>query len=244
MNIPTIAILNQSSLVTDDQVKDVAAALQIQVSRDFAPLWHADASVGFVGKGMEIAAGVWVLLICDTSDQAGALGYHDLTGAGDPLGKVFVADDLRDGMQWSVTASHELLEMLADPWINLAAQDGSQFYAYEVCDACESDSYGYSIVTPDGKSILVSDFVLPDWFQAGTNQPGPFDFRGQVLKPLQLLPDGYISVFQAGVGEGWTQKDGQFSSARVEARSVAQPGSRRYRRRIGKRYWRRSVLGS
>lgn len=48
------------------------------------------------------------------------------------------------GLSWSVTLSHELCEMLADPWINLSAEvdDGSgrpnKFYANEVCLASDT----------------------------------------------------------------------------------------------------------
>src|SRR6266581_3514657 len=97
-------------------------------------------------------------------DFAGALGYHDLTKQGLPLGKVFAGSDMKLGYNWTVTASHELLEMLADPDINLTAfvQDSDTsgiLYAYETADACEADEYGYKI---DG--VLVSDFVFPSWF--------------------------------------------------------------------------------
>src|SRR6266571_4314023 len=57
----------------------------------------------------------WWLVILDTSDVADALGYHDFTPAGRPIGKVFAQSDIMDNLEWTVTASHELLEMLADP---------------------------------------------------------------------------------------------------------------------------------
>jgi hypothetical protein len=42
------------------------------------------------------------------------VGYHDLTNEGLPLGKVFAGSDMVNGYNWTVTASHELLEMLID----------------------------------------------------------------------------------------------------------------------------------
>lgn len=59
-----------------------------------------------------------------------------------PLGKVFAGTDLKYGYTWSVTASHELLEMLADPNINLTvllqnSETAGTLYAYEVCDAAK-----------------------------------------------------------------------------------------------------------
>ena len=66
------------------------------------------------------AAGTWWLSILDNTDRAGVLGHHDLTPDGLPVGKSFAGTDKHYGHSWTVTASHELLEMLADPDINLS----------------------------------------------------------------------------------------------------------------------------
>src|SRR5262249_16767163 len=150
-------------------------------------------------------------------DQAGALGYHDTTPDGLPQGKIFAASDMQYGLAWSVTASHELLEMLADPYINLAAtvfpgNHGAymSLYAYEVCDPCELDSEGYEI---DG--VLVSDFVYPTWFEPfWAAESKRFDYLSKISKPLQLLPGGYISVYDVLYGEGWTQLYGEEGTER------------------------------
>src|ERR1700735_4567820 len=55
----------------------------------------------------------WLVLFND-SDQANALGCHDLTTGGLSIGKVFAASELKAGTSWTVTARHELLEMLGD----------------------------------------------------------------------------------------------------------------------------------
>src|SRR5258708_24239792 len=114
-----IAVINASTVLTDDQVQAAVPALQTQVHRDFAPIWGIDADVSFVPSGSNPNPGLWWLTVLDDSDQAGALGYHDITDQGLPLGKGFAGTDLKYSKQWTVTASHELLEMLADPEINL-----------------------------------------------------------------------------------------------------------------------------
>src|SRR5260370_15791019 len=155
-----IAVLNASSVLTDDDVAAVVPALQTQVSRDFAPIWGIDADLRFVAHNDKPAAAEWWLVMLDNSDVAGALGYHDLTPQGLPLGKVFAKTDMDFGEQWSGTASHELLEMLADPTINLTvfeeSTSGGRLYAYEVCDACESEKFGYK-----SHVVLFSDFAYP-----------------------------------------------------------------------------------
>lgn len=223
-----IAVMNASTVVTDDkQVQKVVDALQTQVSRDFAPAWGIDADLRFVPKGSKPQPGEWWLVILDNSDQAGALGYHDLTSQGLPLGKVFAKSDMAFGEQWSGTASHELLEMLGDPNINLTvfeeSTSGGRLYAYEVCDACEAEQFGYKI-----NGVLVSDFVFPSWFESFRKKGTQFDLRKKIKKPFQLLSGGYIGIYDVKSGSGWTQ----LTAERVNFRSRPPVGSRRERRTV------------
>lgn len=254
-----IAVLNQSTVVKDADVQACAAALQIQISRDFAPAWDIDAEVVFIPgiqtvqggiEGTAVPAGAWQLVILDDSDQADALGYHELTAAGMPLGKVFAGSDIADGASWQVTASHELLEMLADPNINdvteLDNSDGTiTFYAKEVCDAVEADALGYEIQlpAPSGELIWVSDFVTPAWFVA--NAMGKVDFMGRIANPFQLAPGGYISIFKVPSSAiGWTQITARVMAdemGSVPGGPAPRTGDRRYRRALPDTQWRRST---
>lgn len=202
-----IDVINETTKVSDQTIKWLAAALQKQVVRDFEPIWGYTATLVPIPKGgTPSIATNWQLVFMDDADQAGALGYHDLTTAGLPLGKVFVETTIQSGNSWSVTASHELLEMLADPYANeatilLVSNSKGTAYAYEVCDACEEDSLGYII-----NSFKVSDFVTPDWFNPETLRPNTkYDFMGHVTAPLQLLPGGYIGVYEIPNIRGWDQ---------------------------------------
>jgi hypothetical protein len=236
-----VALINGSTVLRDAEVRAAVGPLQTQVRRDFAPAWGITAHLAFVGKGKRPPAGAWWLAVLDDSDAAGALGYHDLTDAGLPLGKIFAGSDRRAGDRWTVTASHELLEMLADPDINLAAitegRDGTlTVYAYEICDPCEADRLGYSI---DG--VLVSDFVHPAWFESFRRSGGArFDQRGRIKRPFQVLPGGYLSVYRAPPGSGWTQVTAQPGRAAYASRPRV--GSRRERRRTPRHLWVRSAV--
>jgi len=235
-----VAVINESTAVTDADMPAVVAALQKQVSSEFAAAWGIDAALHWIPKEIQPNQAFWQLVILDDSDQADALGYHETTAAGLPLGKVFARTTIQSGGSWTVTASHELLEMLADPEINLTVfvQDGEttgKLYMYEVCDAVEEVIY-------DIDGVPVSDFVLPSYFQPGT--PGatpapPFDHLGQLAKPLPaLLEGGYIGVFDVGQGGPWTQ----LTDLRLRhPRMVPAAGSRRHRRLLPRSRWRRSV---
>ena len=202
-----ISVINASTVLSDAEIRPVIDALQKQVTNDFRPAWGVDAELAFISTGAEPLAGTWWLTILDDSDQAGALGYHDLTPDGLPIGKVFAGTDLKYGSNWTVTASHELLEMLGDPNINLTVmvqtseENAGKLYAYEVCDACEDDSFSYKIGDAN-----VSDFVFPSWFEdfraEGSTQ---FDQTRKINGPLVLLKGGYIGVFDITAGSGWQQ---------------------------------------
>jgi len=233
-----IAFINASTVVSDNDAKAVMSALQKQVSNDFAPVWGVDAILQFFKQGQATPTGYWWLTILDNSDQAGALGYHDITSEGLPLGKIFAKSDLQYGSAWSVTASHELLEMLGDPDINLTVfrqntNDSGILYAYEVCDACEADEFAYKI-----DNVLVSDFVYPSWFEDIIYDGIQYDHLKKIDKPFLLLEGGYISIYKINSGEGWTQLNPP--GARLEYKMRAKVGTRRERRRTPKHQWLRS----
>jgi hypothetical protein len=228
MPIPVIAITNASTCLTDAQVEAVLPALQKQVSADFKAYWELDCTLTFHASSTPLTNGWWQIVLVDNPDQAGALGYHEMSSTGTPLGKVFAKLDLESGSSWTVTLSHELLEMLTDPWINWCAiGSDSKIYALEVCDAVEDDQLGYEI---DG--VLVSDFVTPAWFEPTCADR--IDFQQHLSKQLELARGGYISVFDPS--SGWSQINAKgHSGPRIP------PGSRRQRRRLIRPAWRRSL---
>lgn len=235
-----ISVINESTVLTDAEVTPVVAALQKQITNDFRPSWGIDAELIMVPKNTQPSSGSWWLVILDDSDQAGALGYHDLTSEGLPAGKVFAASDLKAGTSWTVTASHELLEMLADPNINLnvfVQNDNTSgiLYAYEVCDACEDDSFGYQI-----DNVQVSDFVYPSWFEGFRSEGSTqFDRMNKIQNPLQLLAGGYIGVFDVASGSGWQQMTAEKRPANAKQRGPV--GSRRERRTMPRNQWLNSL---
>jgi hypothetical protein len=240
-NAIPVAVINQCSVLTDAQVQAATDAMQVQVTRDFAPVYGIDAKLIFVPKGQNPAPGSWWIVIADDSDEAGALGYHDLTNEGLPICKVFAKTDIKYGANWTITFSHEVLEMLADPWINLCvfaqnSDTSGKLYAYEVCDTCEADNLGYTI-----NGIHVSDFVYPAWFGVPGSK-GKLDHMGHLKSPLQLLPGGYIGEFDVKTGGGWTQLESEH--VRHAHRNNYKVGSRRERRNRGKDNWKVSSAHS
>jgi len=237
-----VAVKNLSTVVKDGELAKALPAFQKQVSQDFCGKggWGIDATLELVAKQEKLPTGAWLLGVFDDADQAGALGYHDLTRYGQPLGKVFARATMEDHGKWTVTFTHELLEMLADPNINLCAFDevARRLYAYEVCDAVEADALGYDI---DG--VTVTDFVLPGWFEPQhVSKTESFAFKSKVKGPFHLMPGGYISYFDLD-GGGWQQLNAREPvDARGLQRSTAPAGPYSSRPRVGSRRERRRTL--
>lgn len=199
-----VQVKNKSSVVSNTDVKRVVAACQRQLDRDFGPAYGIRASVRFAEASEVLSQYDWQLIVVDDSDTADALGYHETSKNGTPIGYCFAKTTRDNGGNWTVTLSHELLEMVADPEINACMLDesGHKLYANEVCDACEDDSLAYVI---DG--VHVSDFVLPAFWLSSTPTHAPLSFTGAVKKPLQILPGGYLAFYDLrNTASGWQQK--------------------------------------
>lgn len=183
---PTIAFVNLADTPLGVDPGNLVAALQKQMDQDFVPIWGYPAKLYVTDKPKPDE---WQVVFLDDADAANALGYHDLTKNGQPISKVFVKTTIAAGQKVSVTASHELLEMMIDPGAQLWAQNtDGRFYAYEMCDAVEDEEY-----TIDG--ISVSDFVHPSFFESW-HQPRSvqFDHLKKVSQPFQTLQNGYQIV--------------------------------------------------
>jgi hypothetical protein len=207
MTLPIkIAVTNKSTLVSDYDLRQAVIAIQKQVSRDFYPVWSINATITWFAPTAVIPPNYWQVVLFDTADVAGALGYHDLTPSGQPLGKIFVKTAITYGYSWTVTLSHEIVELLADPFVNLTvfhqtSDTQGRLYAYETADAVEEDALGYRI-----NGVLVSDFVYPAWFD-GFRAPYStrFSQMNNVHAPFALASGGYASYFDVTAGSGWQQ---------------------------------------
>jgi len=230
MAIPMIAVTNASTCLTDAQVEAVLPALQKQVTDDFRAYWDLDCTLVFGARNQQLAKGWWQIVVLDNPDQAGVLGYHEISSQGTPLGKAFAKLDISNVTSWTVTLSHELLEMLADPWTNwCAVAIDNQIYALEVADPVEADELGYEI---DG--VRVSDFITPAWFEP--TEADRLDFKHRLSKQLEIAPGGYISVLDPR--KGWIQL-----TAEGEGGPKAVVGSRRWRRKFGRNLRKASAAG-
>jgi hypothetical protein len=186
-----LLLVNESSYTTRSIPMDsIRAAINEQLEH-FAAAW-GDVTWELT-RDLDLQGFRIVLL--DNADEADALAYHYLTPQGKPYASVFVEDILTNDGTWtdgansvSCSASHEVVELLADPACNYYADglDG-YMYALEVADPTEGDSYNI-----DG--VAVSNFVHPDYFNpwAKKRRGHKLDHMGLVKKPFETRPGGYV----------------------------------------------------
>src|SRR5438874_5014256 len=206
--LPTIACFNKATVALGVELDALIGAMQVYVDKFVAPVWGTPAKLI---KTTGFHKGAWAVVFLDDADRPDALAYHDLTPDGLPQSKVFVKTTLENGDLVSVSASHELVEMLVDPAINLmtTGPDPKTIYAYESADPVEALSF-------DVDGIQMSDFIYPAYFE-NFHKPGSvqFDHLNKVKKPFQILSGGYQIIFKSGK---WSQVFGSEAKKKSFAR--------------------------
>jgi len=194
---PTIVIVNHSDNVTRARLSLAVRAIQKQVDRDFFSVWGWRAKLSLrtkVSKGL-----MSVVLRNRDRSGSGDEGYH-VDDDGIPSAVVFTHGNGGHDQEVFATLSHEVLEMIADPALNLYAsayrtfrgRRHRAFVGIEVCDPVQDCLYEI-----DG--IQVSDFVVPEWFESERKAGSlKFSFKGNVSAPLQHAKGGYMDVVIKG----------------------------------------------
>jgi hypothetical protein len=193
-----IALVSETDFVSPADLMRVGAAIQKQVENDFSPVWGVRATISPLGSLRDLSSGYWPVVIRDDIGP-NLPGAHWNETQLKPFALVTYQED-----EWTLTTSHEVLEMLADPFgktfmtgPSLQADEGTVEYLVEVCDPCQDGSFGYTV---DG--VIVSDFVLPAYYNASGS--GQYSFAKNIKEPRDVLDGGYVS-WRDPVTENWTQ---------------------------------------
>jgi hypothetical protein len=245
-----ISIINHSNgIISDEQLQQAIRAINRQIHDDFEPYWGMGATLRLEGRSgakPETAAladmrGDAVIYLWDQADVPNALGYHFQNNSGVPFGFVFTEISESIGEPWSVTLSHEALELLADPETNLLVigphptEHRDVFHWFEMCDAVQGETYEID-------DIVLSNFVLPLYF-TGTRETDELgarnDFLGRsysdrTLTSFGINPGGYIGFFDPELGDHdtFSLKSDTKAHRRLEIKGRAKEARRsvRYRR--------------
>jgi len=221
--IPTIAVFNQATAPLGVNLDALVAALQKFVTDCVVPVWGTPARLV---RTTGFKKNAWAVVFLDTADQANALAYHDLTPDGFPLSKVFVKTITGAGASLTVATSHELVEMLVDPAINMltTGPDLKSAYAYEAADPVEDDSLAFKV-----NGFKMTDFIYPSYFEIFRKPNSTkFDYRGKVKRPFQILAGGYQIMFRNGK---WTE----ITASAAKKRALKHEDRREHRSEVRKK---------
>jgi hypothetical protein len=232
-----ISVINHADKqLSDAEVQQTLRAVNRQIAEDFLPYWSVGAMLRLEGKStshpqtvdLPDMRGDAVLYLWDKTNVDDALGYHEQNNRGIPFGFVFTELSKALGESWTATLSHEALELIADPDVNLLVQGPhpsqrgkSVFYWYEMCDAVQDETYEV-----DG--VEVSNFLLPLYFTGSEEGGCRNDFLGhahptgpkgekRTLVSFGMNPGGYLGFFNPATGKHQT---------------VSLPGDKRAARRL------------
>jgi hypothetical protein len=186
-----VALVSQTAKIQPNELAQVSAAIQKQVTRDVSPVWSIEATVDNFPTLEDVPLGYWSVVIMDQIPYDAA-GIHLNKENGQPFALVAYSPE------WSLTASHETIEMLVDPSGNrtVAAnspdpKQGRVLILVEACDPSEASQFGYSV-----NGILLSDFYTPRFFDPVASSGVQYSFTGALKEPLQVLDGGYISWWE------------------------------------------------
>ena len=231
-----VSVVNHSASLLDEEVQAAISAINRQLQEHVRPYWHLDARLRLEGRSMREPSfhqmldlrGDAVLYLWDQANLEDALGYHDRNARGVPFGFVFTEVSRLLDEPWSVTLSHEALEMVGDPFVNRGAwgphpRDGHPVeHWFELCDACQSQYYEIDMVS-------VSDFVLPLYFTGGEEFTGRNDYLGTGLRSFGINEGGYVGFFDPRTGQHDTVAHDERGKARMQAKAGRAIGRRALR---------------
>ncbi|MBY5884590.1 hypothetical protein HFN49_00040 [Rhizobium leguminosarum] len=188
--IRQVAVVSITDQVPIAMVMQISAALQKQATRDLAPIWSISATVDAFEQLSQVPVGTWPIII-GGKVPPGAGGFHTDSN-GQPLALVRASDDIDKLCQ---TCSHEMIEMLVDPFGSRfvpgdspMADQGRVNFLLEACDPSEGPQFGYSV-----NNLLVSDFYTPNYFDPVQSSGVRYSFTGAITEPRQVLLGGYLS---------------------------------------------------
>ncbi|MGD1097719.1 MAG: hypothetical protein ABSB35_37745 [Bryobacteraceae bacterium] len=226
-----ISVVNFSG-VSDSDVQSTIRAINRQIGQDFEPYWFMGARLRLEGRAGDKPTpqtpaelrGDAIVYLWDRTDVPDALGYHQANNQGIPYGFVFMELAEKLSEPWSVTLSHEALELIGDANTNQFAAgphpDPKEkgrivFHWYEMCDAVQADTY-------DIDGVKVSNFVLPPYFAGGSQPSGRNNFLGSgKLAPFGVNPGGYVGFYDPMKQDSQTWAPDAKAQERLDVKTTA-----------------------
>ncbi len=197
-------------------IAEAVLAVQRQIDEHFEPTWGCGATLKlrrtpelhtqcFAGDLPSIDGIIYISPSFTPSQHEGLQGravddtsaFHMVEHSGIPAGFEFPEIASKLGADWSVLLSHEALEMIIDPDVNLLVggihprEKRTILLSYEVCDPVQSSSYAI-------EDVQVSNFVLPQYYKPRPRRRGAYEntnYLNVPLPPFDVIEGGCYWFF-------------------------------------------------
>ena len=93
MTMINLALVVETRRIPPPEIKEVAAAVQRQIARDFAPIWGIDATIDPFLAIQDVPPGYWPIIVRDDFPGMDIIGIH-LDRHGQPFALVRLEPDL------------------------------------------------------------------------------------------------------------------------------------------------------
>src|SRR5580698_3672773 len=155
MTLVNVVLVDRTHEIDPTLLNSASLALNSQVTQDLPKHWAGiNAAVSYAPSLAAVPQGAWPVFLVKKLPP-GEGGYH-LDKHNQPFAKVIASPD---DDTWTIDASHEIVEMLVDPFGNrfqasqaIAISDdgngvvdapGTFSYLVEACDPCEANNFAY-----------------------------------------------------------------------------------------------------
>ena len=185
-----LALVSETQVVRQKHISIVSAALQRQASRDLSQFWNITSKFIIIFQSLDdVPLGYWPIIV---KDNMGSTPPAFILVERQPFALVTASQDIN---RWSLTASHEMIEMLVDPSGNRTIAGNSPkpdqrraLFLVEPADPSESAAFAYTV-----NGVLVSDFYTVRYFDPIAAPGVRYSFTEANRRPRSVLRGGYLS---------------------------------------------------
>lgn len=196
--VPIIGCLNMTRGFLPYHFDDLINAIQAFLDQHFTTIWGCPARLEAIKPKHGIPTGAWGLVVSKAKSEMGSLTADSL-----PI----ISVRLDDPTTAATSISFALAAALVNPTNNGAVLHQGLWYGRNVTSAVRGTTFSV-------KGFLMANFVYPAWFDENrVPKSTQFDHNKVCSKPFQILPGGYMPVWD--IETGWHTIYGSKKSGKV-----------------------------
>lgn len=187
---PLVYFYNNSKEISQAQLDAALPAFQVSIDKALGPVWKVRAVLS-----TDPSDRLNAIMEVELTDSLNCLcyGYHDVN---EGIPKAYIDAQAAELFHndWRLVASHEIDEMLVDPFLDRTLVYDHKSWIVEICDPVPTGNLAYFV-----NGIPMSDFIKPNWFKKNSYAQ---DYTHYLSHAGQLYRDGYLS-WRSSIFDDW-----------------------------------------